>query len=181
MSRQVDEHFPRKFDYSKNTIVEVEKVLVEIHAILEYKIRLIPQKCTQFFVYGLSTRKNMCIHPVISQAASRKEIDSECRKITFVSPKRDKKRGQKKCSFFERIQTDRLRKFVSPGVYALHNFRQLGRLNEYCPYFLAMDLLPSAHINVFDHHFLMTSKEISYEHERDNIIIIDDLPKICKI
>ena len=43
----------------------------------------------QILALGLSSRKNMCIHPTVAEEGSRESVDAKCRKLTasWVSAK----------------------------------------------------------------------------------------------
>jgi DNA excision repair protein ERCC-2 len=47
----------------------------------EYREREVGS-ASQILALGLSSRKNMCIHPQVADEGSRESVDAKCRKLT---------------------------------------------------------------------------------------------------
>lgn len=75
-----------KLVYCTRTIVEMEKTLEELKSVM--KQRTLDFKEDDPCLYSsvlalcLSSRKNLCIHPKVSQEEDRVTVDSMCRQLT---------------------------------------------------------------------------------------------------
>ena len=96
-----------KLVYCTRTIVEMQKTLEELKFVMDAREK---DFCddderhlnSSILALCLSSRKNMCIHPDISQEEDRSKVDSMCREL--VSPWAREKEGNKGCSYFEQFQ-----------------------------------------------------------------------------
>ena len=61
-------HYPehRKIVYCSRTMSEIEKALIELHKLMEYRAEELGY-VEDFRGLGLTSRKNLCIHPTISK------------------------------------------------------------------------------------------------------------------
>lgn len=59
-----------KLIYCTRTVPEMEKVLVELRELIEYRERYITGSSSQILAVGLSSRKNLCIHKGVQGAQS---------------------------------------------------------------------------------------------------------------
>lgn len=71
----------RKLIYCSRTVPEIEKALAELQRLMEYRKSEGLQE-EQFLGIGLTSRKNLCIHPSISREKKGKVVDARCRDIT---------------------------------------------------------------------------------------------------
>ncbi len=72
---------PRKLIYCTRTVVEMEKTLEELKFLLSQWEQELGEK-PRLLAVCLSTRRNLCIHPTVSQEAEREKVDSACRAHT---------------------------------------------------------------------------------------------------
>ena len=70
-----------KLIYCTRTVPEMEKVLAELRNLQKYREQELGV-AAQILALGLSSRKNMCIHPMVSEEGSRESVDAKCRKLT---------------------------------------------------------------------------------------------------
>ena len=57
-----------KLIYCTRTVPEMEKVLAELKDLVEYRKKYFPANPPPILATGLSSRKNMCIHPSVAGA-----------------------------------------------------------------------------------------------------------------
>lgn len=98
-------HYPaaRKLIYCTRTVPEIEKVLAELKRLMEYRARYNPAddemkdgdgeevplplpkgqgQHEDILALGLSSRKNLCIHPSVSRERRGNVVDARCRDMT---------------------------------------------------------------------------------------------------
>ena len=71
----------RKLIYCSRTVPEIEKALAELRRLMEYRVSEGMQE-DDFLGIGLTSRKNLCIHPTIAKEKKGKAVDARCRDIT---------------------------------------------------------------------------------------------------
>ena len=65
-----------KLIYCTRTIPEMEKVLEELKALEAYRDECFgPQRPNKPLALGLSSRRNLCVHPRVSQNTERNSVD----------------------------------------------------------------------------------------------------------
>lgn len=72
----------RKLIYCSRTVPEIEKVLAELKRLMEYRKNEGGMQEDDFLGFGLTSRKNLCIHPSVSKEKKGKVVDARCRDIT---------------------------------------------------------------------------------------------------
>lgn len=129
---------------------------------------------------GLSSRRNICVHPQVSLETERNIVDQECRKRTAswvrarrgmeMSPMRSIEGGSGAadiellgeggalCSFYERLDEQGTDAVLGPGVYTLEELKELGRLKGWCPYYLARYNISFANVVVYNYQYLLDPK-----------------------
>ncbi|OXT09934.1 hypothetical protein B9K03_11915, partial [Rothia sp. Olga] len=60
---------------------EIEKALVELENLMEYRAKELGHR-EQFKGLGLTSRKNLCLHPVVSKERKGTVVDEKCRRLT---------------------------------------------------------------------------------------------------
>jgi DNA excision repair protein ERCC-2 len=55
-----------KLVYCTRTVPEMEKCLVELRELIEYRSKYLPESGNQILALGLSSRKNLCIHKTVA-------------------------------------------------------------------------------------------------------------------
>eukprot|EP00126_Sphaerothecum_destruens_P000890 Sdes_comp11630_c0_seq1m2796 len=115
-----------KLIYCSRTVPELEKVLEELkHLRNYYEANQVP--CNILGI-GLSSRKNMCIHPRLTHLRKGKQVDSICRSMTCswvrdehssenldVSQMDDADEKTLLCSFFENLELQKNEAMMPAG------------------------------------------------------------------
>eukprot|EP00798_Chlamydomonas_sp_ICE-L_P026872 gene26872-4481_t len=73
-----------KLVYCTRTVPEMEKVLAELKDLIRYRERYFESTGggPPILAVGLSSRKNLCINPQLTEEGSRESVDAGCRRLT---------------------------------------------------------------------------------------------------
>jgi len=78
-----------KLVYCTRTVGEMDKVLHELRRVLAHRDKCFAEDAParaaasrRTLAVGLTTRRNLCLHPAVSAASSREEADALCRSMT---------------------------------------------------------------------------------------------------
>jgi len=77
----------RKLIYCSRTVPEIEKALAELKRLMQYRAEVYGIDDGDFLGLGLSSRKNLCIHPSVRQEKKGKAVDARCRDMTSAVAK----------------------------------------------------------------------------------------------
>lgn len=72
---------------------EIEKALAELKALMKYRTEQLGYE-EDFRAVGLSSRKNLCLHPSVKREKSGAVVDARCRSLTAGFVKEKKERGE---------------------------------------------------------------------------------------
>ena len=72
---------------------EIEKALAELRALMKYRTEQLGQE-EDFRGLGLTSRKNLCLHPSVKREKSGAVVDARCRSLTAGFVKEKKERGE---------------------------------------------------------------------------------------
>lgn len=72
---------------------EIEKALAELKALMKYRADQLG-KVEEFRGLGLTSRKNLCLHPSVKREKSGAVVDARCRSLTAGFVKEKKERGE---------------------------------------------------------------------------------------
>lgn len=72
---------------------EIEKALAELKALMKYRADQLGQE-EDFRGLGLTSRKNLCLHPSVKREKSGSVVDARCRSLTAGFVKEKKERGE---------------------------------------------------------------------------------------
>lgn len=72
---------------------EIEKALAELKALMQYRTDQLG-KVEEFRGLGLTSRKNLCLHPSVKREKSGAVVDARCRSLTAGFVKEKKERGE---------------------------------------------------------------------------------------
>ncbi|KAG4101363.1 DNA repair helicase [Neocallimastix lanati (nom. inval.)] len=180
-------HYPehRKLVYCSRTIPELEKTLQELKRLMEYR-----ENCglkEQFLGLGLTSRRNLCIHPEIIKEKRGRTIDSKCRNLTasWIREKvNDSIEEIPLCDFYENLENSSENASIPTGVYTLEDLQNFCREKTYCPYFLARRMIPYSNVVVYSYYYLLDPKVaelISKEIEKDSIVVFDEAHNIDNV
>jgi DNA excision repair protein ERCC-2 len=83
----------RKLIYCSRTMSEIEKALAELKALMKYRTEQLGVE-EDFRGLGLTSRKNLCLHPSVKREKSGAIVDARCRSLTAGFVKEKKERGE---------------------------------------------------------------------------------------
>lgn len=174
-----------KLIYCTRTVHEMEKVLTELKQLQAYQEKVLG-KDAQILALGLSSRKNLCIHPRVSGEGSRESVDAGCRKRTasWVRAAAIDNSDIELCSFYEGYDKKGPDARLQAGVYTLHELRAIGRDKGWCPYFLARHMITFANVVVYNYQYLLDPKVsgiISKELEKECCVVFDEAHNIDNV
>ena len=72
---------------------EIEKALAELKALMKYRADQLGYE-EDFRGLGLTSRKNLCLHPSVKREKSGSVVDARCRSLTAGFVKEKKERGE---------------------------------------------------------------------------------------
>lgn len=72
---------------------EIEKALAELKALMAYRAQELGVS-EEFRALGLTSRKNLCLHPAVKREKSGNVVDARCRSLTASFVKAKKERGE---------------------------------------------------------------------------------------
>ncbi len=180
-----------KLIYCTRTVPEMEKVLAELRVLQAYREKHVG-KASEIMALGLSSRKNMCIHPKVADEGSRESVDARCRRLTasWVREKhidaasREEETSTELCQFFEDYEKEGPDAVLPPGVYTLADLREFGRKKGWCPYFLARHMIGVANVVVYNYQYLLDPKVsslVSRELEKECVVVFDEAHNIDNV
>ncbi|KAK9867834.1 hypothetical protein WJX84_011959 [Apatococcus fuscideae] len=178
-----------KLVYCTRTVPEMEKVLAELKELIDYRSRYFQgpgQQPPPILALGLSSRKNLCVHPSVQEEGSRESVDAKCRKLTaaWIREKHISEPDIEVCSFFEELERAGQDAVLDPGIYTLHDMRVLGRKKGWCPYFLARHMLAFCNVVVYNYQYMLDPKVanmVSRELEKECIVVFDEAHNIDNV
>lgn len=85
---------------------EIEKALIELKALMKYRSEQLGYE-EDFRGLGLTSRKNLCLHPSVKREKSGSVVDARCRSLTagFVKEKKDRGENVDLCVYHDVRQT----------------------------------------------------------------------------
>jgi DNA excision repair protein ERCC-2 len=72
---------------------EIEKALMELKALMKYRAIELGHE-EEFRGLGLTSRKNLCLHPSVKKEKSGSVVDARCRSLTAGFVREKKGRGE---------------------------------------------------------------------------------------
>lgn len=191
-------HYPehRKIVYCSRTMSEIEKALIELHKLMEYRANELGE-VEDFRGLGLTSRKNLCLHPTISKERKGVVVDEKCRRITNgqlkskleknIITEEDQLRNPEAntlCSFHEKLYDYEPHNLIPPGVYSFDALLRYCKTEGTCPYFTVRRMIPFCNIIIYSYHYLLDPKiaeRVSKELSKDSIIIFDEAHNIDNV
>lgn len=81
---------------------EIEKALAELKALMAFRAKELGY-VEDFRALGLTSRKNLCLHPEVRREKKGTVVDARCRSLTagFVKEKKDKGEDVELCIYHE--------------------------------------------------------------------------------
>ncbi|KAM5448009.1 TFIIH/NER complex ATP-dependent 5'-3' DNA helicase subunit [Microsporum audouinii] len=181
------QHYPehRKLIYCSRTMSEIEKALSELHALMKYRSQKLGA-VEDFRALGLTSRKNLCLHPSVKREKSGTVVDARCRSLTagFVKEKKEKGEDVELCIYHENLDLLEPGNLVPPGVFTLDGLIKYGEQHKQCPYFSARRMMQYCNVIIYSYHYLLDPKiaeRVSKELSRDSIIVFDEAHNIDNV
>lgn len=183
-------HYPehRKIVYCSRTMSEIEKALIELQKLMEFRTQELGYE-EEFRGLGLTSRKNLCLHPTISKERKGVVVDERCRRITNgqLKEKMEKEGSTDQlslCSFHEKLYDYEQHNLIPPGVYSFDSLIKFCQNEGTCPYFTVRRMIPFCNIVIYSYHYLLDPKiadRVSKELLKDSIIIFDEAHNIDNV
>ncbi|KAL1680373.1 hypothetical protein EV122DRAFT_262410 [Schizophyllum commune] len=182
----------RKLIYCSRTVPEIEKALAELKRLMAYRIQCAETpdqraKEEAFTGLGLTSRKNLCIHPEVSKEKKGVVVDARCRDLTnaVVCEKGRADPGSVElCEWHENLGQREPGQLIPPGIWTLADVLQYGRDNTICPYFLVRRMMPFVDVVIYSFHYLLDPKvadQVSKELSKDAIVVFDEAHNIDNV
>ncbi|CAN8076386.1 unnamed protein product [Agarophyton chilense] len=192
-----------KLIYCTRTVGEMEKVLQELKVVIKHRDQCYMQdnaraakSVPRVLGIGLSTRRNLCLHPEVSAKETREESDAACRALTASwvrssaiqvdQPAQAKGLSHKPslCEYYEGHEKEGVNSFIPSGIYTLDDLMEFGRQRKWCPYYTARHSLSFANVIVYNYQYLLDPKIaglISNTLSKESIVVFDEAHNIDTI
>lgn len=182
-------HYPehRKIIYCSRTMSEIEKALVELENLMEYRAKELGYR-EQFRGLGLTSRKNLCLHPVVSKERKGSVVDEKCRRLTNGVNKRkleaDPNADVELCEYHENLYNLEVEHYLPNGVFSFEKLIKYCEERKLCPYFIVRRMITMCNIIIYSYHYLLDPKiaeRVSKEVSKDSIVIFDEAHNIDNV
>ncbi|OCK82798.1 DNA repair helicase [Lepidopterella palustris CBS 459.81] len=181
------QHHPekRKLIYCSRTMSEIEKALAELKALMKYRSEQLGHE-EEFRGLGLTSRKNLCLHPSVKREKSGSVVDARCRSLTagFVKEKKERGEDVEMCVYHENLDLLEPHNLIPPGVWTLDGLLKYGEQQKQCPYFTARRMMPFCNVIIYSYHYLLDPKiaeRVSKELSKDCIVVFDEAHNIDNV
>ncbi|PWO00867.1 putative RAD3-DNA helicase/ATPase [Tilletiopsis washingtonensis] len=201
----------RKLIYCSRTVPEIEKALAELHALMAYRQRYndpenapgigpsgtYPGRDTplpegqgvpeEILAAGLSSRKNLCVHPSVGRERKGKVVDARCRDMTSAwacEKGRAEPGSVELCDFHEELGKLDQAQLIPPGVWTLEAIKADAKARGVCPYFAIRRMMPYLDIVIYSFHYLLDPKvaeQVSKAMSKDAIVVFDEAHNIDNV
>ncbi|XP_048732023.2 general transcription and DNA repair factor IIH helicase subunit XPD-like [Ostrea edulis] len=175
-----------KLIYCSRTVPELEKVVAELKNLMDYYEQQLGKGKPKILGLALSSRKNLCINPEVSQERAGNAVDAFCHKLTASFVRANHKRDPMVpvCSFYESFDARGKEIPLPEGVYGLDELQEYGRKTGFCPYFLARYAINHANIVVYSYYYLLDPKiaeQVSKELSKKSVVVFDEAHNIDNV
>ncbi|KAF8476201.1 hypothetical protein BDZ91DRAFT_711160 [Kalaharituber pfeilii] len=181
------QHYPehRKLVYCSRTMSEIEKALAELKALMAFRTKELGYT-EEFRALGLSSRKNLCLHPDVKREKKGSVVDARCRSLTagFVKEKKNNGEDVELCIYHENLELKEPHNLIPPGVYTFDNLLKYGEQEKTCPYFTVRRMMPFCNVIIYSYHYLLDPKiaeRVSRELSKDCIVVFDEAHNIDNV
>ncbi|KAJ5744862.1 hypothetical protein N7533_009732 [Penicillium manginii] len=181
------QHYPehRKLIYCSRTMSEIEKALAELRELMKHRTQELGYE-EEFRALGLTSRKNLCLHPSVKREKSGTVVDARCRSLTagFVKEKKERGEDVDLCVYHDNLDLLEPHNLLPPGVFTLDGLLKYGEEHKQCPYFSARRMMPWCNIIIYSYHYLLDPKiaeRVSRELSKDCIVVFDEAHNIDNV
>ncbi|AOA62429.1 DNA repair protein [Komagataella phaffii CBS 7435] len=176
----------RKIIYCSRTMSEIEKALIELTKLMDFRTKELGVK-ENFRGLGLTSRKNLCLHP-ISQERKGIVVDEKCRRMTNGQLSLQVAKGEadkdQLCSFHEKMNDLDSHEYIPIGVYSFEELIKYCKGVGICPYFTVRRMMSFCNIIIYSYHYLLDPKiaqRVSKELSKESIVIFDEAHNIDNV
>ncbi|AJU52340.1 Rad3p [Saccharomyces cerevisiae YJM1418] len=182
-------HYPehRKIIYCSRTMSEIEKALVELENLMDYRTKELGYQ-EEFRGLGLTSRKNLCLHPEVSKERKGTVVDEKCRRMTNGQAKRkleeDPEANVELCEYHENLYNIEVEDYLPKGVFSFEKLLKYCEEKTLCPYFIVRRMISLCNIIIYSYHYLLDPKiaeRVSNEVSKDSIVIFDEAHNIDNV
>ncbi|AJV34259.1 AIC_G0016190.mRNA.1.CDS.1 [Saccharomyces cerevisiae] len=182
-------HYPehRKIIYCSRTMSEIEKALVELENLMDYRTKELGYQ-EDFRGLGLTSRKNLCLHPEVSKERKGTVVDEKCRRMTNGQAKRkleeDPEANVELCEYHENLYNIEVEDYLPKGVFSFEKLLKYCEEKTLCPYFIVRRMISLCNIIIYSYHYLLDPKiaeRVSNEVSKDSIVIFDEAHNIDNV
>ncbi|CAG8971018.1 hypothetical protein HYALB_00009869 [Hymenoscyphus albidus] len=175
----------RKLIYCSRTMSEIEKALAELKALMKYREEQLGYK-EDFRGLGLTSRKNLCLHPLVKREKSGAVVDARCRSLTagFVKEKKDRGEDVPVCIYHDNLDHLEPHNLIPNGVWTLDGIMRYGEEHKQCPYFTSRRMMSFCNVIIYSYHYLLDPKiaeRVSKELSKDCIVVFDEAHNIDNV
>ncbi|KKY17805.1 putative dna repair helicase rad3 [Phaeomoniella chlamydospora] len=175
----------RKLIYCSRTMSEIEKALAELKNLMKYRAEQLGY-VEDFRGLGLTSRKNLCLHPSVKREKSGAVVDARCRSLTagFVKEKKERGEDVDLCIYHDNLDLLEPHNLVPPGVFTLDGLIKYGEQHKQCPYFSARRMMSFCNVIIYSYHYLLDPKiaeRVSKELSKDCIVVFDEAHNIDNV
>ena len=196
----------RKLVYCSRTVSEIEKALAELKRLMAYRAKYntnssladgtepmdvddheIKFGMEDILALGLSSRKNMCVHPVVSQERKGKVVDARCRDMTSAwacEKGRQEPGSVELCDFHEELGKLEPGHLIPHGVWTIEELIEYAKDKGICPYFAVRRMMAFCDVIIYSFHYLLDPKvaeQVSKEISKDAIVVFDEAHNIDNV
>lgn len=164
---------------------EIEKALAELKALMKYREEQLDHK-EDFRGLGLTSRKNLCLHPSVKREKSGAIVDARCRSLTagFVKEKKEKGEDVPVCIYHDNLDLLEPHNLIPNGVWTLDGLMRYGEQQKQCPYFTSRRMMSFCNVIIYSYHYLLDPKiaeRVSKELSKDCIVVFDEAHNIDNV
>ncbi|PQE15316.1 putative excision repair rhp3 protein [Rutstroemia sp. NJR-2017a BVV2] len=175
----------RKLIYCSRTMSEIEKALAELKALMKYRAEQLGHT-EEFRGLGLTSRKNLCLHPSVKREKSGAIVDARCRSLTagFVKEKKERGEDVPVCIYHDNLDLLEPHNLIPNGVWTLDGIMRYGEEHKQCPYFTSRRMMSFCNVIIYSYHYLLDPKiaeRVSKELSKDCIVVFDEAHNIDNV
>ncbi|KAJ4347303.1 TFIIH/NER complex ATP-dependent 5'-3' DNA helicase subunit [Didymosphaeria variabile] len=175
----------RKLIYCSRTMSEIEKALAELKALMHYRTQELGYE-EDFRGLGLTSRKNLCLHPSVKREKSGSVVDARCRSLTagFVKEKKERGEDVELCVYHDNLDLLEPHNLIPPGVWTFDGLLKYGEQQKQCPYFTSRRMMSYCNVIIYSYHYLLDPKiaeRVSKELSKDCIVVFDEAHNIDNV
>ncbi|ODQ65593.1 DNA repair helicase [Nadsonia fulvescens var. elongata DSM 6958] len=182
------QHYPekRKIIYCSRTMSEIEKALAELKNLMKFRASELGFT-EEFRGLGLTSRKNLCLHPKVRHEKNGNVVDEKCRAMTSGVARRKLEAGDESislCEYHENLNDLEPHDLIPQGVFTFDDVLKYGQEHKQCPYFTVRRMMAFCNIIIYSYHYLLDPKiadRVSKELSKDSIVIFDEAHNIDNV